>query len=107
MGQNRRADHQGPHRQAFDKNRKRILHSQEICAICGRPVDKSLRFPDPMSPTVDHIVPLAKGGHPSDLENLQLAHWICNRLKSDHYGSELRIEKQMQRLELTHDWSRF
>nr|DAS56852.1 MAG TPA: HNH endonuclease [Caudoviricetes sp.] len=36
-----------------------------------------------MSPTADHIIPIAKGGHPSDLQNLQLAHLSCNRGKSD------------------------
>ena len=32
---------------------------------------------------IDHIIPVAKGGHPSDLDNLQLAHMTCNRQKSD------------------------
>lgn len=32
---------------------------------------------------IDHIIPIAKGGHPSDIDNLQLAHWTCNRQKSD------------------------
>lgn len=36
-----------------------------------------------MSATVDHIIPVAKNGHPSDITNLQLAHWTCNRQKSD------------------------
>ena len=40
-----------------------------------------LKYPDPMSKTVDHIIPIAKGGHPSDLANLQLAHRWCNRQK--------------------------
>ena len=44
---------------------------------------KGLRYPHPLSPCIDHIVPVAKGGHPSDLSNLQLAHWTCNRQKSD------------------------
>lgn len=57
--------------------------SESICAICGRPVDMGLKAPDPMAPTVDHIIPVSKGGHPSDINNLQLAHWICNRMKSD------------------------
>ncbi|MDG3374419.1 HNH endonuclease signature motif containing protein, partial [Vibrio parahaemolyticus] len=39
--------------------------------------------PDPMSPVIDHIIPINKGGHPSAIENLQLAHWTCNRQKSD------------------------
>ena len=68
---------------AFARNKKKILATQTVCGICGRPVDKSLRYPHPMSATVDHIIPIARGGHPSDLENLQLAHWTCNRQKSD------------------------
>ncbi|MCD8207652.1 MAG: HNH endonuclease [Bacteroidales bacterium] len=46
-------------------------------------MDKSLKYPDPMSACVDHIIPISRGGHPSDLSNLQLAHWTCNRMKSD------------------------
>lgn len=83
--QKRRADQEGTFRQAFTKNKRKILMSQDTCGICGRPVDKSLRYPDPMCATVDHIIPIAKGGHPSDITNLQLAHFCCNRLKSDKY----------------------
>lgn len=78
-----RPDKDGTHRAAFDKNKKRIYATQSVCALCGRPVDFSLKFPDPMSPTIDHIIPIAKGGHPSDIENLQLAHLACNRKKAD------------------------
>lgn len=78
-----RADRQGPHRVAFDKNRKILLKTQNACGICGKPIDKSLKAPDPLSAVVDHIVPINKGGHPSSMDNLQLAHWTCNRQKSD------------------------
>ena len=46
-----RADDIGQHKTAFDKNKKRILATQSICGICGRPVDKSLRYPNPMAPS--------------------------------------------------------
>lgn len=78
-----RADKQGPHRVAFEKNRKRILMTENVCGICGKPVNKKLKAPDPMSPVIDHLIPVSKGGHPSAIENLQLAHWTCNRQKSD------------------------
>ena len=81
--ESRRADRIGPHRRVYDKNRKRVLASQDICGICGRPVDKSLKFPDPMSAVIDHIIPVNKGGSPDDIDNLQLAHMCCNRAKSD------------------------
>ena len=67
----------------FEKQRRKILLTQDICGICGKPVDKSLRYPHPMSPTIDHIIPINKGGHPIDINNLQLAHFCCNRQKSD------------------------
>lgn len=78
-----RRDKRGPHRANYDRNRKRILATQNTCGICGQQVDKTLKSPDPMAPCVDHIIPIAKGGHPSDISNLQLAHWTCNRQKSD------------------------
>lgn len=78
-----RPDRDGTHRGQFDINKRRIYASQNICGICGKPVDMSLKYPHPMSKTIDHIIPIAKGGHPSDLDNLQLAHWTCNRQKSD------------------------
>ncbi len=80
---NPRLDRNGTHRQQFDLNKKKIYATQEVCGICGRPVDKSLKYPHPMSKCIDHIIPVAKGGHPSDIANLQLAHWTCNRQKSD------------------------
>lgn len=78
-----RPDRDGTHRGAFENNKKKIYATQRICGICGRPVDFKLKYPDPLSPCIDHIIPIARGGHPSDLENLQLAHWTCNRQKSD------------------------
>lgn len=79
----RRADEVGQHRTTYEKNRKRVLQTESVCGICGRPVDKELKPPHPMAPCIDHIVPIARGGHPSAIENLQLAHWTCNRQKSD------------------------
>jgi 5-methylcytosine-specific restriction endonuclease McrA len=83
-----RADHHGPHRAAYEKNKKIVLRTQKVCAICGQPVDKKLKWPDPRCATVDHVIPINKGGHPSDLANLQLAHFFCNRQKSDRLTLE-------------------
>lgn len=78
-----RPDHDGTHRLAFDRNKKKIMVTQSVCGICGLPVDKSLKYPDPNSACIDHIIPIDRGGHPSDIINLQLAHWKCNRAKSN------------------------
>lgn len=52
------------------------------CGICGSPVDMTLRKPNLMSPSVDHIYPRARGGT-NDPANLQLAHLLCNTTKQD------------------------
>lgn len=78
-----RPDRDGTHRKVFEKNKKRIYATQTICGICGKPVDMTLKYPHPLAKCIDHIIPVAKGGHPSDIDNLQLAHWTCNRQKSD------------------------
>lgn len=83
MSRTARPDRDGVHRKQFDRAKKKIYATQTICGICGKPVDFDLKYPHPLSPCIDHIIPVAKGGHPSDPDNLQLAHWTCNRQKSD------------------------
>jgi 5-methylcytosine-specific restriction endonuclease McrA len=82
-----RPDKKGAHRANYERNKKRILATQNVCGICGKPVDKSLKYPDPMSAVIDHIIPVngpgGLKGHPSDLSNLQLTHFSCNRQKSN------------------------
>ena len=104
-----RPDKDGTHRLAFDRNKKKIYATQTVCGICGQPVDFEMKYPHPLSPCIDHIIPVAKGGHPSDLENLQLAHWTCNRQKSDKLlrnHSEVEVVETASNRELPHscDW---
>lgn len=90
-----RLDKKGAHRANYERNKKRIFATQNTCGICGHPVDFSLKPPHPMSATIDHIIPIAKGGHPSDIDNLQLAHWTCNRQKSDKIFRQNQETKQV------------
>lgn len=85
-----RADRQGAHRTTFERNRMIVLKTQNICGICGQEIDPAYKYPHPLSKTVDHIIPIAKGGHPSDLSNLQAAHRWCNRWKSDKLIASIR-----------------
>ena len=105
----KRTDREKGHRGAYEAARKKILATQTICGICGKPVDFSYRYPHPMSPTVDHIIPVSKGGHPSDIDNLQLAHRCCNREKSDRLAPAPQVVEgdrmvSNQMLELHNDW---
>lgn len=52
------------------------------CHLCGRSIDFSLVWPHPQSKSMDHVIPIAKGG-PHILANVKLAHLTCNMRKSD------------------------
>lgn len=106
-GNKKRTDRAPGNRALFDANRKIILATQSVCAICGRPVDKSIKYPDPMSATVDHIIPVSRNGDPVSLDNLQLAHRMCNRMKSDKVYTEPRHTDENRRLPQTNDWRNF
>lgn len=76
-----RPEHDTIMRNQYEANKRIILATQTTCAICGGIVDKTKKSPDPLSPSVDHIIPIAKGGNPIDMSNLQLTHRACNRAK--------------------------
>lgn len=63
--------------------RARLLASTDTCAICGLPIDKSLKTPHPMSAEVDEIVPVSRGGDPLDIRNCQIVHRVCNQRKGN------------------------
>ena len=75
-------------------NPKRIFaRDRLVCQICLSSCDPTSRFPDPLSPTLDHKIPLSRGGSHSE-DNLQCAHWGCNAAKRDSLESELSCEPE-------------
>ena len=52
------------------------------CGICDRLVAQNRVAPHPLSPTIDHIIPLSKGGS-HEPSNVRLAHFICNSRRGD------------------------
>lgn len=63
-----------PYRDRQYRNRRaRILRTSDVCWICGKPGSDS----------IDHVIPLNRGGT-NDPANLRPAHLHpCNRAKSD------------------------
>ena len=62
--------------------RRKLLRPGVHCWLCGGPIDVTLHHLDPMAPTLDHVIPYAKGGT-DDEHNLRPSHRHCNRAKSD------------------------
>lgn len=57
------------------------------CKLCHRKVNPKLSWPHPKSASLDHIIPIAKGG--THLRtNVHLAHLTCNASKRDRGGGE-------------------
>ena len=106
-----RLDRQGSHRATFERNKKIIFKTQSVCGICGKSVDLSLKPPNPLAACIDHIIPVSKGGHPSDINNLQLAHWSCNRAKSDKlFKNKVNMEAEVignRNLPWSTDWTKY
>lgn len=59
--------------------RKLIERDGLACCFCGQPIELGLPDQDPWRLSIDHLVPLCKGGN-SLLTNLRLAHRYCNSL---------------------------
>lgn len=57
------------------------------CGLCGHQVDEHATWPDLMCPSLDHVIPMSKGGAHS-YANTQLAHWLCNVTKGNRGGGE-------------------
>lgn len=58
-----------------------------VCGICGERIPKSATYPDLLSPSIDHVIPLAEGGEHS-YANVQAAHFSCNSSKQNHGSGE-------------------
>lgn len=53
-----------------------------VCQLCNEPVDRDAKYPDPLSRSLDHILPLSRGGRHKE-SNAQLAHLGCNISKGN------------------------
>ena len=59
-----------------------------VCYLCHEIIPADLSYPDPLSRSLDHVVPVSRGGDNSD-DNLRWCHLACNQRKYDRLVSEL------------------
>lgn len=55
------------------------------CWLCDSSIDPALYWPDPRAGSVDHVVPVTRGGT-DERSNLRLAHLHCNTARRDKPG---------------------
>jgi hypothetical protein len=68
------------HRDVGDWLRRQIFDRDKWkCQLCGDAVT-------PENATIDHVVPISKGGSLNDPKNLRTAHEVCNRMRGDGEG---------------------
>ena len=60
------------------------------CGICGQKINKRLKWPNQRAKSIDHIIPLSRGGADAPI-NLQAAHLRCNQSKHANNGGQLRL----------------
>lgn len=71
------------HGQKHGYSAKQLANRDGIeCKICDKPVDMTLVHPDLMRGSVDHIIPLSRGGS-NEPDNVQLTHLHCNIKKNN------------------------
>jgi hypothetical protein len=83
-------DPQITRQEVYDKSRWK-------CHICGKRVSKRKKYPDPKSPSLDHVIPLSwrkkSPGHVWG--NVALAHLVCNQRKGARFaGSKNRVPRK-------------
>lgn len=60
----------------------------EYCYLCQEVIDLTLPRTNRFGATIDHVIPISKGGQ-DIMDNLKLTHWICNNRKSDKLVGQL------------------
>lgn len=61
-----------------------------ICQLCHKKVNRCLKWPHKMSASLDHIIPVDKGGKHT-WANVQLAHLKCNCSKGNRGSGQLKL----------------
>ncbi|MFJ7998950.1 HNH endonuclease [Streptomyces sp. NPDC096310] len=67
------------------------------CRLCWQPIDEAAAWPDSLSPSIDHVIPLSRGGAHS-MANVQSAHLGCNSSKGDGLMDDMVIAAARQAL---------
>jgi 5-methylcytosine-specific restriction endonuclease McrA len=66
----------------------------DTCYLCDAAIDFDIRWPAPQSPSLDHVIPLARGGTHT-LDNVAMTHLRCNHEKNARLVSVRPLQSPM------------
>lgn len=58
-----------------------------VCCLCQKKINKYLRVPNWYAATIEHLIPISRGGAHS-WDNCRPAHLICNLRKDNQYPDD-------------------
>lgn len=109
---NYRVERRGRETPAYQRQRRMAMaqwkKENAPCHLCGKPIDYDAHYLDPFAPTMDHLVPINRGG-PAITKDIAPAHRRCNRDRSDallseSWGRGNRTGKPSPRLKWSRAW---
>lgn len=88
------------------KNRVLLEHwinQDGICPLCKKSIlnpltQYNLYTPNSM-PTIDHIIPVSRGGKKGIRENGRVVHSICNLIRGNILDEEFNLEYHLSKIE--------
>lgn len=74
----------------YEEVNRRTVYERDnwTCGLCGDAIDPQCKWPDEWCASIDHIIPMSKGGGHL-YSNVQAAHWWCNTMKGVDEGFDL------------------
>lgn len=67
-----------------------LRNSGGVCCLCGQPLNLTVNGNHPDGPTLEHVIPVSRGGSPDDPRNLSSSHRRCNVSRGNRLVSEMR-----------------
>ena len=74
---------------AAHRKRRATALATGVCIICGKPINPDLPGTHPWGGTLEHVIPVSRGGHPTHPDNLAASHRTCNYQRGTKLLSEL------------------
>lgn len=66
-----------------DALKKRVGFERLPCHLCGHRIDYDAHYLSKVAYELDEIVPISRGGSPTDPDNVAQAHRCCNQWRGD------------------------